>query len=206
MTGSISSELYRQFLLLYPEPFRREFGDEMLVIFEECRGAQGSWRLFADVVLSAAKQQIRYLSTPAPKSAPLYSEIASSPNLARLLAVTFLCAALTAGVLVGEKPKAAESSTVVRSGVLFWFPTPGWGRYCSDAPERTERSASILTGVLVGRKPEAPESWTLVGIACGQYWSDAPDEAESVLAAQAGWRDSPDLTTSGPRRTEGDVK
>ena len=80
MTRSISRKLYRQFLLLYPEPFRREFGDEMLVIFEKCRGAQSSWRLFADVVLSAAKQQIRYLSTPASKSAPLYSEIASSPE------------------------------------------------------------------------------------------------------------------------------
>jgi len=161
VTGSISSELYRQFLLLYPEPFRREFGDEMLVIFVECRGAQGSWRLFADVVLSAAKQQIRYLSTPAPKSAPLYSEIASSPNLARLLAVTFLCAALTAGVLVGGRPEASKSSTVVRSNALFWFPTPGWGRFCSDARERTQKSARILTGVLVGRnqKPPNPGRW-----------------------------------------------
>jgi hypothetical protein len=76
-------------------------------------------------------------------------------------------------------------------GVPFWFPIPGWGRYCSDAPERTQKSASILTGVLVERRPEAPESWTVVRIACGQYWSDAPELAgtKSVLTAQAGRRD-----------------
>ena len=58
MTGSISRKLYRRLLMLYPEPFRREFGDEMLGVFEECRAAQGSWRLLADVVLSAARQGI----------------------------------------------------------------------------------------------------------------------------------------------------
>ncbi len=70
MTGSISRKLYRRVLLLYPKPFRHEFGDEMLSMFGDCRAAQGSWHVLADVLLSAAKQQIHYLSIPAPKSAP----------------------------------------------------------------------------------------------------------------------------------------
>jgi hypothetical protein len=85
VTGSISRKLYQQFLLLHPEPFRHEFGDEMLGIFEQCKAEQGSWRLLADVVLSAAKQQIQYLSTSVPRRAPLYSEVDVSANLARIL-------------------------------------------------------------------------------------------------------------------------
>ncbi len=135
MTGSISRKLYRQLLLLYPEPFRREFGDEMLSLFEECRRGQASWGLLADVVLSAGRQQIRYRSTPVPKSAPLYSEIGSSPNLARMLAVAVFGAALIAGVSIGRKPEAPEYSTVVRREVRFWFPTGMvvWERK-ADAP------------------------------------------------------------------------
>jgi len=108
----------------------------MLSMFEECRAAQGSWRLLAGVLLSATRQQIRYVSTPVPKTAPLYSEIASSPNLARILAAAVFGAALIAGVLLGGKPKAPESWTV-RWEVRFWFPT------------------GI---VVVERKPNAPES------------------------------------------------
>jgi hypothetical protein len=110
VTGSIFRRLYWRVLLLYPEPFRHEFGGEMLRMFEECRASQGSWHVLADVLLSAAKQQIYYLSIPAPKSAPLYSEIAWSPNLARILAVAVFSVALIASVLAGgEKPKARES-------------------------------------------------------------------------------------------------
>jgi hypothetical protein len=58
VTGSISRKLYRRVLLLYPEPFRHEFGNEMLNMFVECKAAQGSWHVLADVLLSAAKQQI----------------------------------------------------------------------------------------------------------------------------------------------------
>jgi hypothetical protein len=115
--------LYQQFLLLYPEPFRHEFGDEMLSTFEECRAAQGFWRLLADVVISAGRQQFRYLSTPVPKGAPLYSEIASSPNLARMLATAVFGAALIAGALVGGgKSKAPESWAVLRPERLICFP------------------------------------------------------------------------------------
>jgi hypothetical protein len=110
MTGSIPRKLYRHVLLLYPEPFRHEFGDEMLSMFDECGAAQGSWHVLADVILSAAKQQIHYLSIPAPKSAPFYSEIASSPILARILAVVGFGVVLIASVLVGGgKPRAPES-------------------------------------------------------------------------------------------------
>jgi hypothetical protein len=123
MITSISRKLYQQLLLLYPEPFRHEFGDEMLSMFEECSGAQGSWHVLADVLLSTAKQQIHYRSSPMPKSVPLYSEIAPSPNLARILAAAVFAATLIIGVLTGGKPKSADSWMMVRSEVRFWFPT-----------------------------------------------------------------------------------
>jgi hypothetical protein len=123
MITSISRKLYQQLLLLYPELFRHEFGDEMLSMFEECSGAQGSWHVLADVLLSTAKQQIHYRSSPMPKSVPLYSEIASSPNLARILAAAVFAAMLIAGVLTGGKSKSADSWMMVRSEVRFWFPT-----------------------------------------------------------------------------------
>lgn len=112
MTASISRKLYRRILLLYPEPFRHEFGDEMLSMFAECKAAQGAWHVLADVLLSAAKQRIRYVSIPAPKSAPLYSEIAWSPNLARILAIGVLGVVLIASVLMERgKPEPRESYT-----------------------------------------------------------------------------------------------
>jgi hypothetical protein len=112
MTGSFSRKLYRQILLLYPGPFRQEFGDEMLSMFDECSSAQGSWHVLANVLLSAAKQQAAYLSIPAPKSAPSYSDIASPPNLPRILALAVSGAVLIASVMAGGgKPKARESWT-----------------------------------------------------------------------------------------------
>lgn len=133
MTGSISRKLYQRFLLLYPEPFRHEFGDEMLSMFENCRRVQGFWRLLADLVLSAAKQQIRYRSSPAPASAPLYSEIASSPNLARVLAAAALGAALIGGLLPGAKTRDSESWAALRSEHRFRFPAIASQQSCSDA-------------------------------------------------------------------------
>jgi hypothetical protein len=116
MKGSISSKLYRCVMLLYPEPFPDEFGDEMLSMFAECRAAQGAWHVLADVLLSAARQQIHYLSIPAPKSAPLYSEIAWSPNLSRILAVTVFSAVLIASVLAGGGNPAAQESWKMACG------------------------------------------------------------------------------------------
>ncbi len=141
MTASISRMLYQQFLFLYPEPFRNEFGDEMLSMFEECRAAQGSWHVLADVLIAAAKEQIRILSIPVPKRVPFYSEIASSPNLARILAVIVFAAMLITCVLTGGKAKSAESWTMVRPEVRFCFPT------------------GI---VILERKPNGTESWRLL--------------------------------------------
>jgi hypothetical protein len=130
VTESISRKFLGQVLLLYPEPFRHEFGNEMLNVFEECRRTHSAWRLFADVVLSAVKQQFRYLSTPAPKNAPLYAEIALSPNLARMLAVVVFSAALIAGVSLGEKPKAPEPWTLIRPERRFWPSAGQCQQYC----------------------------------------------------------------------------
>lgn len=123
MTGSTARKLYQRCLLLYPESFRQEFGDEMLGMFEECRVAQGSSRVLADVLFSALKQQISYRSTPLPESAPLYAEIAWSPKLARVFAVIALGAGLiTAAVADRDKPKAPESWTLVHAERRLWWP------------------------------------------------------------------------------------
>ena len=123
MTRSISRKLYQHFLSLYPKSFRQEFGNEMLAMFEDCRAAQGSWRLVADVIFSVIKQHVSYGSTPFEKSAPLYSEIAWSPKLARIFAITTLFAALVAVVLSGgEKSKAAESWSLVHAKHERWLP------------------------------------------------------------------------------------
>jgi hypothetical protein len=107
MISSISHRLYRQIILLYPEPFRREFGEEMLGVFDECQATQEPWHLFADGLRAALKQQLRYLTTPAPERTALYSEVASSPGLARGLATAVVAAAIMAGLFVrDERPKA----------------------------------------------------------------------------------------------------
>jgi hypothetical protein len=189
VTGSISRKLYQQFLLLYPEPFRREFGDEMLGVFEECRAAQGFWHLLSDVVLSAAKQQIHHRSTPVPKSAPLYSEIALGPNLARMLAVSVFGAALIAGVWVRGMVEARESWTVIRPETIFWFPIIPQGRFCSG-PVQPVGNPEIIhtTGVLVRGNPEAPEYRTVVRSKThfwisttpwGQYCFDTPERKQT---------------------------
>jgi hypothetical protein len=140
MTTSISRKLYQQFLLLYPEPFRHEFGDEMLSMFEECRATQGPWRLLGDLVVSAVKQNIYYHSAPHRNQGLRDSEIASAPKLAWILAVAICGAALIPGVLVGRKPEAPEARAV-RPEVRYWFPTGT---------------------VVIKRRPDAPESWTVI--------------------------------------------
>jgi len=123
MIGSTARKLYQRCLLLYPESFRREFEDEMLGMFEDCRAAQGFWLLLADVVSSALKQQISHGSTPLQRSAPLYAEIAWSPKLARVFAVIALGAGLiTAAVVDRGKPKAPESWTLLHAEHRLWFP------------------------------------------------------------------------------------
>jgi hypothetical protein len=134
VTASISRKLYRHCLLLYPKSFRHEFEDEMLDMFEDCRAAQGSCRLLADVVFSAAKQQISERSTPLQKSVPLYAEIAWSPKLARVFAVIALGAGLiTAAVVDKEKPKAPESWTLLHARHRLWWPEALARPSCSEA-------------------------------------------------------------------------
>ncbi len=144
----ISREIYRRFLVLYPEPFRQEFGDEMLDMFEACAAAQGSWKLLVDVVFSAFRQQFRYVATPSPKSTPLYTEIGSSPNLARVLAVAGFGAAILLGVFTttGES-KTPEAETALTPEHHVWIPRVASGESCSQSVEpvriRRTRAKSI---------------------------------------------------------------
>lgn len=144
----LSREVYRRFLALYPEPFRQEFGNEMLDMFEACAAVQGSWNLLADLVFSAFKQQFRYLSTPSPKSTPLYREIGSSPNLARVLAVAGFGAAILFGVFTttGES-KTPGPQTAPGPEHHVWIPRVASGDSCSQAVEpvriRRTRARSI---------------------------------------------------------------
>jgi hypothetical protein len=147
MSLVLAREVYRRFLALYPEPFRQEFGDEMLDMFEACAAAQGFWHLLTDVVFSAFKQQFRYLSTPSPKSTPLYREIGSSPNLARVLAVAGFGAAILLGVFTttGES-KTPGPQAALSSEHHVWIPRVASGESCSESvePVRIRRTRSRL--------------------------------------------------------------
>jgi len=100
MKRPITRALYRLFLGWHPEPFRIEFGEEMLEIFEESVADQGLFFVLADVVRSAARQQVRYHTAPAPKRDALYAEVPQAPELARIFAsaVFVLILAATAGM------------------------------------------------------------------------------------------------------------
>jgi hypothetical protein len=109
MNGSISRCLYRRLLSLHPEHFRMEFAEEMLDIFEESVADQGAWFVLTDVIRSAARQQIRYHTAPAPLRAPLYSEMPETPALARMLACSVLVLTLAAlAGIGGNKVKPRE--------------------------------------------------------------------------------------------------
>ncbi len=151
MSSFISREVYRRFLVLYPEPFRKEFGDEMLGMFEACAAAQGFWSLLSDVVFSAFRQQLRYASAPSPKSAPLYTEIGSSSNLARILAVAvagFGAAMLFSVFTTTGESKMPELHTALRAGHHVWVPKV-MPEQCSQALEhvRTRPSRARLNRV-----------------------------------------------------------
>ncbi len=185
MTRSMARKLYQQFLLLYPEPFRHEFGDEMLGIFEQCQREQSAWHLLADVVLSVVRQQVRSRFTPVPRSAPLYAEIGSSPHLAWMLSVAAFGTALLASVWVGGSTETPTSGTVVRPEAIYWFPIIPQGRSCYGPPERTgKREVILTTGAWVRGTCEAPEYWTVVRsknrfwistVSWGQYCWDEPE-------------------------------
>jgi hypothetical protein len=48
--------LYCTFLWLHPPAFRRQFAEEMLWIYDETRGTAAVWMLFADALVSLARQ------------------------------------------------------------------------------------------------------------------------------------------------------
>jgi hypothetical protein len=121
MRRSLASHLYRRFLRLHPEHFRIEFGEEMLEIFEESATDQGTFFVLADVILSAARQQIRYHTAPAPTRVPLYSETPESPALARMMAAAALVLTLAVGAgISGDKAKPREFQiTSAKPRLLF---------------------------------------------------------------------------------------
>ena len=52
----MTRSLYRSLLWLHPPAFRREFGGEMLWIFDEAAATEGASRLLADGVISLVRQ------------------------------------------------------------------------------------------------------------------------------------------------------
>jgi hypothetical protein len=187
-------KFYQQLLWLYPEPFRHEFEDEMLSIFDECRAAQGSWRVLVDLLFSAAKQQIHYRCTPVSTSASLYSEVHLSPHLGVLLGIAALSTALMAGIWAGRKTEAPTLGAVIRPEAIYWFPIVPQGRYCYSLPEQSGKPERVLTtGVWVRGNSKAPEYWTVVRskkrfwistTPWGQYCCDVPERTgrpEGVL-------------------------
>lgn len=124
MSASVSRKVYQVLLLLYPTDFRREFGDEMLTMFEDCRAAQGCCCVFTDALRSAAKQQVHHFSTTRLRDEFAYSDIGCSPDLARILAIAVFVVGLIAGVLThGGGSRNRDSWTIARAEFRFWFPT-----------------------------------------------------------------------------------
>jgi hypothetical protein len=108
MKNRISRKLYRCFLGLHPEPFRIEFGREMLDVFEESMADQGAFFVLMDVICSAIRQQIRYHTAPEPRRANLYWEVARSPELARIFASTVFVLIVAASAGAAKKSKPVE--------------------------------------------------------------------------------------------------
>jgi hypothetical protein len=121
VTGSISRRLYQHIILLYPEPFRREFGQEMLSVFDECQPAQKTSYLLADGLFAGLKQQLHYLATPARERTALYSEVPSSPRLARTLAMAVLVTAALASVFAPSQRPRRQSWATIHIEHRIWY-------------------------------------------------------------------------------------
>jgi hypothetical protein len=81
---------------LYPEPFRAEFSEEMLSMFDECEPALGARNLLQDILISVARQQVHHLTRPKPTTINLYREASSTSKLALIFAISvFLAGAAT---------------------------------------------------------------------------------------------------------------
>lgn len=118
---SLSRSLYQQVISLYPEPFRREFGKEMLGVFDECWAAQRRPSLLLDGFVAALKQQLHYLATPAPHTTALYCEVPSSPILPRGLVMAVLATVLFSGVLLPSAKARTPSWPTIRAEHQIWY-------------------------------------------------------------------------------------
>jgi hypothetical protein len=107
---SIRRRVFQQILILYPKPFREEFGKEMLETFQECLRSQSSWSLLMDAFLSAMRQQIHYRSVDGRKSAPPYPEIGVSLSLPRVMTGVAFGAVLMAGLWAPAERKPPQRS------------------------------------------------------------------------------------------------
>lgn len=142
MTASTSNRLYRQILRLYPEPFRLEFGSEILNVFAECSATQNVWPLLVDGLRTAVRQQWRYLTATAPERTALYSEVAMSPRLARTMAMMALVVALSTALFGhSEKPKPQPCITIgVEAHIVYWsaFTASAHGKHTTLAPHNDQ--------------------------------------------------------------------
>ena len=122
----------------------------MLSMFAECEAALGSWHVIADVLSSAARQHIQQLSTRAPKSEPLYSEIAWSPGLARILAAIVFSSALIASAFTGRvKSEDREFWTgLLRLERTCGKQTIAQAIYFHSATQRIMNSLPIISFIL----------------------------------------------------------
>lgn len=123
MKTSLSRKLFKQVIRFYPEPFRVEFSEEMLSVFDECQAGLGGRYLLLDALMSVARQQIHSLTAPKPAPTNLYREAAPTPKLALLFALSVFLA----GVMV--IPFAAHSRTdetgLEPSTHRTWYPHCG---------------------------------------------------------------------------------
>jgi hypothetical protein len=121
VTHEISHRLYRQIIHLYPEPFRREFAEEMLSVFDQCQATQKNSHLLADALIAALRHQLHYLSTPVPARTELYSEVPSSPGLARNLALAVVALAIFTGLFARQDKPRIQTWATVRIEHRIWY-------------------------------------------------------------------------------------
>jgi hypothetical protein len=175
MSGSLARRFYCGLLRLYPQPFRHEFGEEMLSVVDSCRETRGHWCLLIDVLLSAARQQISYHSTPDPTGSLLYSEVSLSLGFRPKLGVVTISLVLVASLWSGRVAEKAVPWTFAQPEVIYWFPTIPQRLTCSrgsnylQGPERIRE-----TGVWMRISSEHTEFVTVVRSQTGFWISSTP--------------------------------
>jgi hypothetical protein len=104
----VLSSTYRIILRLHPQPFRAEFGNEMLWIFEEESRNGSSLRLLLDGLCSIVVQNVRPRIQQAEAVGPIYREIDSSlpaERFAQATLVTLCCSLSLAAFLSMVVPR-----------------------------------------------------------------------------------------------------